>query len=96
MASPEGILDIVWAEEDPAGELNESVRLNQAAGVVEDFVQENSLAALDALLEATQQGGLEGTEKVLATATEITAQTDMLTNEVRRFLDTTSETRSAS
>ena len=96
MASPEGILDIVWAEEDPAGELNESVRLNQAAGVVEDFVQENSLAALDALLEATQQGGLEGTEKVLATATEISAQTDMLTKEVRRFLDTTSETRSAS
>ena len=96
MASPEGILDLVWAEENSAGEVTESVRLDQAANVVEDFVQENSLAALDALLDAAQQGGLAGTETALATAAEINAQTDMLASEVRRFLDTTTETRSAS
>ena len=88
MASTKGILDLVWAEEDPAGTLSDSDRLGQAAEVVDNFVQENSLAALDALIAAAEDGGLSGAEAALATAADITAQTEMLTDEVKRFLDT--------
>ena len=87
MSLPESILDLV-ADTAAAGSLSDSDRLEQAAGLVQDFVQDSGLAALDALLEAADQGGLAGSESALATAAEISEQTAVLEGEVRRFLAT--------
>ena len=87
MSLPESILDLV-TDTAAADSLSDSDRLEKAAGLVQDFVQDSGLAALDALLEAADQGGLAGGESALATAAEVSQQTAVLEGEVQRFLTT--------
>ena len=87
MSFPESILDLV-TDTSATDSLSDSDRLEKAAGMVQDFVQYRGLAALDALLEAADQGGLAGSESALTTAADISKQTAVLEGEVQRFLTT--------
>lgn len=66
--------------------VNFALRSVKAAELVHDFVQQSSLSAFNAMLEATEEDLLKSAIGAADIAEETTEQTELVEQEITRFL----------
>ncbi len=88
MAQPRDFLVLTSAPALPSGGAQSGAEIARAAQLVQNFTGQNTLPALEDLLEAAEQrtARLSAAETLRRKANKITRQTGLLYEEVRRFL----------
>lgn len=86
MPRPLNIIDLAITEDvsDNAAEI--ARRLDQAAGIVEDFAEQSAVGTLDSLLSIAADPGAGAVAEAAQLATEMSEQTEILHSEIERFL----------
>ncbi len=88
MPLPDSLIDLALRPEDADEQLVLSRRLKEAAELVQVFSHETSAAALETVLMAAGGPAPKGSTVANNVATEILQQTEMLDQEVSRFMET--------
>jgi len=87
MAPPRDFPVLTGAPALPSGGASSGVEIARAAQLVRDFTGQNTLPALEDLLEAAEQpAGRDAAERLSRKAKKITRQSGLLFQEVTRFL----------
>ncbi len=87
MTQSSPILQLPIAQKDQADEADMARAIEEAAQIVEGFATQNAEAALDAVLAlAGDEGRAAAAQQAKAIADEIAASSDLLDDEVARFM----------